>query len=479
MKSERFEELDEKLVKIVPENRQMEYQKGEFYGFVHFTVNTYTDMEWGTGKEEPEIFYPKNLDVEQWVEAAAAAGMKGLILTCKHHDGFCLWQSAYTEHCMKRSPYQDGKGDVVKELSEALKKRGMKFGVYLSPWDRNHPSYGQGKAYDDYYINQMTELLTRYGDIYTFWMDGACGEGPNGKVQLYDWDRYYAKVRELMPNAVLSISGPDVRWCGNEAGIVRQSEWSVVSKDMTNPRITAELSQKADDTLFRERPLDPTMDDLGSRERLKNERELAWYPAETDVSMRPGWFYHKKEDDKLKSLEKLKDIYLKSVGGNTVLLLNISPMPDGRLHENDVRRLQELGDFIRESFSKNLLDEAKLTSLPETDEKGDRADCLREDNYKTYFKLPDGTRSLSLHIDFQNETKLKYLVLKENIHFSQRVEKFHVFGRKEDGKREEIVSGTTIGYKKIVEMKEGRWKGIDIVISDARVTPILSFVGIY
>lgn len=478
MKS-RFEELDKRLVQIVPEKRQVAYQEREFYGFIHFTVNTYTDKEWGNGKEDPVIFNPKDLDVKQWVKAAKDAGMKGLILTCKHHDGFCLWQSAYTDHCMKRSPYQDGKGDVVKELSEALKKEGMKFGVYLSPWDRNHPSYGQGKAYDDYYINQMTELLTKYGDIYTFWMDGACGEGPNGKAQVYDWKRYYAKVRELMPEAVLSISGPDVRWCGNEAGLVRNSEWSVVSKIMTDPVLTAELSQKSDETSFRERPLDPTMDDLGSREKLINEPELAWYPAETDVSMRPGWFYHEAEDEKLKSLDQLKEIYLKSVGGNTALLLNLSPMPNGRLHEMDVRRLRELGDFIRGSFSNNLVKRAKLSSIPEKDEKGDGADCLKEEDYQTYFKLPDGERTFDLHIDFDEETAVNYLVLKENIHFSQRVEKFEVFGRRKNEEREVIFSGTTIGYKKIIEVGGRKWKGLDIRILDARVAPVFSFVGVY
>ena len=267
-------ELDKRLIEVVPTERQLEYQKQEFYGFIHFTVNTFTNQEWGKGDESPEIFNPEELDAEEWVKTAYDAGMKGLILTCKHHDGFCLWPSKYTEHSIKNSPYKDGKGDVVREVSDACRKYGIKFGVYLSPWDRNHPAYGSGKEYDDYYINQLTELFTQYGKVYTLWMDGACGEGPNGKCQNYDWERYYAKVRELQPNAVLSVSGPDVRWCGNEAGIVRPSEWSVVSADMTSPTRTAMLSQQSDDESFRTRPVDPTQMDIGSRDVLKNEKEL-------------------------------------------------------------------------------------------------------------------------------------------------------------------------------------------------------------
>ena len=329
-------EEDIRLIKAIPSERQLTYEKMEFFCFIHFTVNTFTGSEWGDGKEDVSIFNPTELDARQWVKTAKDAGMKGLILTCKHHDGFCLWPSKYTEHSVKNSPYKNGNGDIVREVSEACKEFGLKFGVYLSPWDRNNSSYGKGKEYDDYYVNQLIELLTEYGELYTIWLDGACGEGANGKIQKYDWNRYYKVMRELQPNAVISISGPDVRWCGNEAGEVRESEWSVVAKDMTDPSITAELSQHEDNEEFRDRPLDETQSDLGSRERLKNEKELVWYPAETDVSIRPGWFYHEEEDDKVRSFENLKDIYLKSVGGNTTLLLNIPPMKNGKIHEKDM-----------------------------------------------------------------------------------------------------------------------------------------------
>ena len=380
---------------------------------------------------------------------------------------------------MKNSPYKEGKGDVVRELSEACKKYGLKFGVYLSPWDRNNPAYGSGKAYDDYYVNQITELLTNYGDIYTFWMDGACGEGPNGKVQVYDWERYYSKVRELQPEAVLAISGPDVRWCGNEAGIVRKSEWSIVSKAMTSPVFTAELSQKEDSEEFRKRPVDPTTEELGSREVLKNEPELAWYPAETDVSIRPGWFHHAAEDDKVKSFETLKDIYLKSVGGNTALLLNIPPMKNGKLHENDVKRLAELGDFIRESFKENLADRAEMTSYPEKGDRGEDIGSVRDDSYETYFKTEDGQRKLSINLRWKEGIKASYLVLKENILLSQRVEKFKVYEEFGEEKATQVYDGTVIGYKRIIKLSGKEITGLTIEIEDARVAPAVSFVGVY
>ncbi len=472
-------EEDIRLIKAVPSERQLTYEKMEFFCFIHFTVNTFTGSEWGDGKEEVSIFNPTELDARQWVKAAKDAGMKGLILTCKHHDGFCLWPSKYTEHSVKNSPYKNGKGDIVREVSEACKEFGLKFGVYLSPWDRNNSSYGKGKEYDDYYVNQLTELLTEYGELYTIWLDGACGEGANGKIQKYDWNRYYKVMRELQPNAVISISGPDVRWCGNEAGEVRESEWSVVAKDMTDPSITAELSQHEDNEEFRDRPLDETQSDLGSRERLKNEKELVWYPAETDVSIRPGWFYHEEEDDKVRSFENLKDIYLKSVGGNTTLLLNIPPMKNGKIHEKDMAILKRLGEFINGTFKNNLLKNALITTVPEHDCRGNSPDMMRTDDYNTYFMNKEGENKLLIEIKFDECKKLNYLVLKEAITFSQRVEKFNVYFNDESGNKIKIFEGTTIGYKRIIDLKGTKTDNLTIEIEDSRVAPVMSFVGVY
>ena len=472
-------EEDIRLIKAIPSERQLTYEKMEFFCFIHFTVNTFTGSEWGDGKEDVSIFNPTELDARQWVKSAKDAGMKGLILTCKHHDGFCLWPSKYTEHSVKNSPYKNGNGDIVREVSEACKEFGIKFGIYLSPWDRNNSSYGKGKEYDDYYVNQLTELLTEYGELYTIWLDGACGEGANGKVQKYDWNRYYKVMRELQPNAVISISGPDVRWCGNEAGEVRESEWSVVAKDMTDPSITAELSQHEDNEEFRDRPLDETQSDLGSRERLKNEKELVWYPAETDVSIRPGWFYHEEEDDKVRSFENLKDIYLKSVGGNTTLLLNIPPMKNGKIHEKDKAILKRLGEFINDTFKNNLLKNALITTVPEHDCGGNSPDMMRTDDYNTYFMNKEGDNKLLIEIKFDECKKLKYLVLKEAITFSQRVEKFNVYFNDESGNKIKIFEGTTIGYKRIIDLKGTKTDNLTIEIEDSRVAPVMSFVGVY
>lgn len=472
-------EEDIRLIKAVPSERQLTYEKMEFFCFIHFTVNTFTGSEWGDGKEDVSIFNPTELDARQWVKTAKDAGMKGLILTCKHHDGFCLWPSKYTEHSVKNSPYKNGNGDIVREVSEACKEFGLKFGVYLSPWDRNNSSYGKGKEYDDYYVNQLTELLTEYGELYTIWLDGACGEGANGKVQKYDWNRYYKVMRELQPNAVISISGPDVRWCGNEAGEVRESEWSVVAKDMTDPSITAELSQHEDNEEFRDRPLDETQSDLGSRERLKNEKELVWYPAETDVSIRPGWFYHEEEDDKVRSFENLKDIYLKSVGGNTTLLLNIPPMKNGKIHEKDIAFLKRLGEFINDTFKNNLLKNALITTVPEHDCRGNSPDVMLTDDYNTYFMNKEGDNKLLIEIKFDECKKLNYLVLKEAITFSQRVEKFNVYFNDESGNKIKIFEGTTIGYKRIIDLKGTKTDNLTIEIEDSRVAPVMSFVGVY
>lgn len=235
---------------ITPSPRQLAWQQLEFYAFTHFGMNTFTNREWGDGTEDPALFNPDALDADQWVAAVKSAGMKALILTCKHHDGFCLWPSAYTEHSVKNSPWKNGQGDVVREVSDACRRGGIKFGVYLSPWDRHDARYGQGKPYDDYFVSQLTELATNYGDIFCFWFDGACGEGKNGKKQIYDWERYYAVLRKLQPNAVLNVCGPDVRWCGNEAGHCRKAEWSVVPAELRDAERTASKSQQADDGEF-------------------------------------------------------------------------------------------------------------------------------------------------------------------------------------------------------------------------------------
>lgn len=470
---------DMRLVQVIPHQRQIVYQEMEFFCFIHFTVNTYTGREWGTGDEPENIFHPVKMDAKQWAKAAKDGGMKGIILTCKHHDGFCLWPSKYTEHSVKNSPYKEGKGDIVKEVADACREYGLKFGIYLSPWDRNSKYYGEGDAYNDYYVNQLEELLTSYGDIFVVWLDGACGEGANGKYQSYDWDRYFEVIRRLQPNACIFGCGPDIRWCGNEAGQTRPSEWSVVPADMADAEKVSSLSQHEDNVKFRERGIDSTLMDLGSRERLKKEEKLIFYPAETNFSIRPGWFYHPEEDDKVRDLENLKDIYLKSVGGNTTMLLNVPPTPEGLLHEKDVAVLAQLGSFIREAFADNIALQAQMSSLPPTDVQGNDVQVLKTDDMDSYFENPVGMRELEITLEWEEEQRIAYLVLKEAIQFSQRVEQFAISCIREEGTEETVYEGTVIGRKKIVPLGDIKTRKLKVQITDARVAPILSFIGVY
>lgn len=463
---------DEKLASIVPNERQIRFQQLEFYAFIHFTVNTFTDREWGDGSESPSIFHPEKLDAEQWARAVKSAGMRGLILTCKHHDGFCLWQTRLTEHSVAASPWKNGRGDVVREVSDACRKYGLKFGVYLSPWDMNCPLYGQGKAYDDYFVGQLTELLTNYGEVFSVWFDGACGEGPNGKKQYYDWERYYGVIRQLQPNACISVCGPDIRWCGNEAGYTRPAEWSVVPKRARDSEIIAGKSQHADNEEFRQRRVDARDSDLGSREILENEQELIWYPAEVNTSIRPGWFWHESENDKVRSLDELVNIYNNSVGGNATFLLNIPPTKEGLLHENDVKRLAELGEYLKKAFANNLLDEAQLSS------NGTGVEEVRVDSYDGCFTAEKGRNTAEITAAWSSPVSIGNIVLKENIRMGQRVESFMVeAGNK--GLFTEVYSGTVIGYKRIIPLKNITADSVRIRITDSRTEPTLSFIGIY
>ncbi len=469
---------DKELVQVVPTKRQFDHQRLEFYGFIHFTVNTFTDKEWGDGSEDPMIFNPTKLDVNQWVSAIRSAGMKGVILTCKHHDGFCLWDSRYTEHCVRNSPYKGGKGDIVKELSNACREGGIKFGIYLSPWDRHEKTYGYGESYNDYFVNQLTELLTGYGEIFTVWFDGACGEGSNGKKQSYDWERYYSVIRQLQPNACISVCGEDVRWCGNEAGDTRTSEWSVVPRSLCKSEVVAELSQQSDDKAFRERTFKCVDTDLGSRQALADEQDLIWYPAEIDTSIRPGWFYHEDEDDRVKPLKQLMDIYYKSVGGNGMLLLNVPPTKEGLIHINDERRLKEMGQCIRSAFSNNLADDAVFSANCSDNNVTGSVDNLKTDDYNSYNEGVIDNNPIEITIDLARKRRVSMVVIKENILFSQRVEKFCIYAVV-DGVRQLLDSGTTIGYKKISRFNSIKTDSIIVSITDTRVSAVLSFIGVY
>ena len=394
-----------------------------FYAFVHFGVNTYTDMEWGTGKESPAIFNPVRLDCDQWVKAVKSAGMTGIVLTAKHHDGFCLWQTRQTEHCIRNSPYKNGKGDVVRECAEACERGGIKFGFYLSPWDRNAPSYGS-EAYNNYYKAQLTELLTEYGEIFYVWFDGACGEGPNGKKQEYDFDGYIELIRKYQPNAaIFSDFGPDIRWCGDEQGSSRYAEWAVVPHELchrnknifpVNPPLSGDLSYMYN-----------WDHNIGSLSNIMYSKGLVFCPAEVDMSIRKGWFYHK--DEEPHSLKRLFDTYIRTVGGNCTFNLNIPPTPDGRFDERDVLRLKELGDKIRSTFAVNLADGAEISRR---DINEDKSQC-------------------EISIKLEKKQKISYVVIKEEIEKGQRVEGFQIISDSEENNNYRVFEGTTIGNMRI------------------------------
>ena len=463
---------DADLIRIVPSERQLSLQRMEFYAFVHFSVNTFTDREWGDGTEDPSAFAPTALDPGQWVESVRTAGMKGLILTCKHHDGFCLWPSRYTEHSVKNSPCRR---DVVGETAEACRRGGIRFGIYLSPWDRHDPRYGSGKPYDDYFVNQLTELLTGYGDIFCVWLDGACGEGPNGKRQRYDWERYYGVIRALQPGACIHVCGPDIRWCGNEAGDTRPSEWSVVPRRTMDTEKIASLSQKEDDPGFRLRRIRAQDLDLGSREVLADETDLIWYPAEVNTSIRPGWFWHEAENDQVKPIDTLKRIYLNSVGGNATFLLNIPPDRRGLFHENDVRRLREFGAWLRSAFRENLIRTAALSGPAGA--RDHEIENIASDD-ETYYMPAQAASQLEIRVRWPAPQTIRYAVIREHLPLSQRIERFELWTER-GGEEICLFSGTTVGYKRIVSLAGCRTDSILLRITDARGTPALEQVGFY
>ena len=412
---------------VRPSARQMAWFDTEFYAFAHFGINTFTGREWGLGDEDPQLFNPTELDCDQWVAAIKAAGMKALILTAKHHDGFCLWPSKFTEHSVKNSPFRGGKGDVVREAAEACRRGGIKFGFYLSPWDRNSALYGT-EAYNDYYKAQLTELLTEYGDIFCVWFDNACGEGPNGRRQVYDFPGYIDLVRKYQPDAVIfNDYGPDTRWCGNESGTARHAEWAVVPGELchlaqvqTGPGpLTGDLSYMYN--------TDESIGDLGN---ILYSRGLCFCGAEVDMSIRPGWFYHPEEEPH--SLERLMRTYMTSVGGNACFHLNVPPMPNGRLDERDVRRLRELGEALENAFGGDLSADAAIT----------RCDAARGDTQCSY------------ELAFPEARPIRYAILAEDIAGrGQRIEHFLIQAADADEVWRTVAQGTTVGHKRIVDLR--------------------------
>ena len=455
---------------IVPTERQIKWQETEFYSFIHFGMNTFTDSEWGSGNEDPDLFNPEHLNCRQWAQLCKLAGMKGLILTAKHHDGFCLWQTEYSDHSVKSSKWRDGKGDVVAECAAACKEFGIKFGIYVSPWDRHESSYGTGEPYNVFFRNQLKELLTGYGDLFCVWFDGACGEGTNGKKQEYDWESYYKLIREYQPDAAISICGPDVRWCGNEAGVCRKSEWSVVPYYYSNSALIEAQSQK--DVSKPPKKINPTSLDLGSRKQIKNCNKLIWYPAEVDVSIRKGWFYHDSDEYTIKPLSKLMDIYYSSVGANANFLLNIPPTPEGKIHEKDVSTLLSMGAQLDIDFNENLAENSIMTDNRRLDDNHTGQHILINDP-EMYWHSGDNPEGSELILDLGDDYDIDKIVLGEHIRTGQQIESFSLFVMI-NGKWKKIEDGTVIGYKRIIRFKEIRAQYFKLVINEARCFATIS-----
>lgn len=439
--------LEQKIdmaARLVPTPQQAAWQQMELTAFLHFGINTFTGREWGDGQEDPAIFNPTELDAEQWVRSLKDAGFKMVLLTAKHHDGFCLWPTATTKHSVASSPWKNGQGDVVKELRKACDKYDMKFGVYLSPWDRNAECYGDSPKYNEFFIRQLTELLTNYGEVHEVWFDGANGEGPNGKKQIYDWDAFYKTIQKLQPKAVMAIMGDDVRWVGNEKGLGRETEWSAT---VLTPGIYARSEENN-----KRLGVFSKAEDLGSRAILEKATELFWYPSEVDVSIRPGWFYHAEEDSKVKSLKHLSDIYFQSVGYNSVLLLNIPPDRRGLINEADVQRLNEFAAYREKIFTNNRV------------EKG-RKDWEAVSGSEAVYSL-------------KPESEINVVMLQEDITKGQRVESFTVEALTEEG-WQEVAKGTTVGYKRMVRFPVIKATQLRVKINECRLTAHISQVGAY
>ena len=438
-----FREFLKQAANVRPSARQMSWYNTEFYAFVHFSPNTYTGLEWGLGNEDPAIFNPTELDCDQWVEAIKSAAMRGMVLTAKHHDGFCLWPSKYTEHCIKNSPYKNGQGDIVREAAEACRRGGIKFGFYLSPWDRNSKLYGTDE-YNDYYKAQLTELLTQYGDIFYVWFDGACGEGPNGRKQEYDFKGYIDLIRKYQPQAfVFNDAGPDVRWCGNESGTARFAEWAVVPGELCHmAEVQTGPGPMAGDLSY----MYNTDAAIGSLSNILYSKGLCFCGAEVDMSIRPGWFYHPEEEPH--SLERLMKTYMTSVGGNACFHLNIPPMPNGKFDERDVQRLKEMGQALKEAFGKELSAGASL-----------EREAAKEGDTQCAFVLT-----------LAGEQKARYVELMEDIeHAGQRVESFLIQVQDEFGQWNSVSQGTTIGHKRIVSLAKPEFKVESVPVRKMRI----------
>ncbi len=441
----------------VPSPYQVEWQKMETTMFVHFGPNTFTDSEWGTGREDVDIFNPTDLNCDQWVDVAKAGGFKEIILTAKHHDGYSLWPNPTSTHTVAQSKWRDGKGDVVRELSEACARGDVKFGIYISPWDRNHPAYGSDE-YNDVFVQCLEDALSNYGEVTEMWFDGACGEGPSGKRQVYDWNRFHGTVTRLQPQAVMfSDVGPGCRWVGNEYGFAGETCWSPLDTAGFRPGNPA-----------------PPQDTLNCGNRFGQ----AWVPAECDVSIRPGWFYRESENGRVKTLNDLLTIYYNSVGRNGLMLLNVPADQRGWICSIDSLRVSEFRAALDEIFAEDLAAGAEI-SASSCRGKAYKAENMLDDDYDSYWATPDGQTQAQIELSFPEPRTFNRVMLQEYIPLGQRVAAFHIDVVAPDGSWQTVASETTIGYKRIVLIDRVTTTGLRIVIDKAPACVLLNKIALY
>lgn len=437
----------------IPTQQQLAWHEKEFYLFIHFGPNTFTNKEWGEGNEDPSLFNPTDLDCDQWVKIAKQAGAKGIILTAKHHDGFCLWPSQFSQHTVRESKWMGGKGDIVRMLSDACRKAGLDMGVYLSPWDRNHPLYGTDQ-YNDVYLNTMKELMTQYGNFFELWWDGANGEGPNGKKQEYDFKRFEDSAFRWQPNIIIfSDIGPSIRWCGNERGIIHSTNWNLL-----------------DTVGFKRGEGSPAMDTLNRG----NVNGKHWMPAEADVSIRPGWFYHPEQDGQVKTPATLFQLYLQSVGNGGNLLLNIPPDRRGRFHATDSAALVGFKNIRDRAFEQNLFSTASIKSNQSSTASLRNLLDMKNDTWW----MGKGNDPLTISVQLKQTTPLNALVLEEMIAYGQRIQSFEIEARI-NGRYQTVFKGTTIGRKKIAIFPLTETKDIRLKITGSKAIPVLRNLSAY
>lgn len=445
----------------IPSENQMRWQEMEYYAFVHLSVNTYTDMSWGKGDEDPKIFNPVDLDCRQWARIAKEAGMKGIIITAKHHSGFCLWPSKYTDYSVKNSPWKNGKGDIMREMADACKEYGLKLGVYLSPWDRNHADYGKPE-YITYFRNQLTELLTNYGEVFEVWFDGANGgDGYYGganeirkidRKTYYDWENTYALVRKLQPKIVIwndNGDRADLRWVGTEAGYVGETNWSLLNAKGT---VTEDML----------------------RHGLENGD--AWVPGEVNTSIRPEWFYHLREDSKVKTVNELMETYYNSIGRNGTLLLNFPIMPNGLIHKYDEKAVLDFAQAQKEAFAKNLAKNVKV-EVSSFKGKFDGINTVDGDK-ETFWTTEDHIKQGSVTLNFNEPISFNRFLVQEYIKLGQRVKSFTVEAFV-NGEWKQLANQTTIGYKRILCFPNVKADKIRFTIADSKASPIISNIEVY